>query len=663
MAGYICKIVMEDTHPPVWRRVVIPERITFLELHEIIQILFGWDDAHLHDFQIPADRIYINSDGETWGRHYAEADTLVDSFFRNYKSIRYTYDFGDDWRHKINIEQMDENYTERYAALLKFKGDNFQEDCGAIWEQDDTCRSAFDRTQVEERLKSLVLPEHENLQETLLLKESLKTLKDMFQKLSGMTPEVMQSVVAKTVQDMDGKDSAMKLKTGQWRMLQSQGRSLTLLPLSEKTQRELLMDLGEKEAADFYKYLRLPQDVLISKEEKVNAISETLQRNPEYLFYVFDQSEYTELTQWMGCSKKEVRETSSSNMVAKAIGLGLLDFIQDQDGGKICFAADISRFCDVVDTKTKKDIYRKLEKFDNRLGALMQIYGVIELESLFEIYKRLYEEKQDKEDFCRMLYWHARFNNFLNTMYQLDGTCYAALKEIDAQKVLEKRQEFAGDLPYAVYSKDEITYKAEDLTNCSDWIDILFSSLHYQLQLDAEEARDWLFEIVAAVKNGDTIDEIMRMLQSEINSNWSIEVRTDLWNIILNLMMELELPMLKGRSRVWYAAERKIPVWKIDIVSDEYHGIQNTKTCHMYQFPAEVQNWMYEAERYYDDDVLQKLYDYKKQHDICSEEYIYLLAEKYVAITDERKAEELILELKKSSAQMKKAAGNLEKDL
>lgn len=34
-----------------------------------------------------------------------------------------------------------------------------------------------------------------------------------------------------------------------------------------------------------------------------------------------------------------------------------------------------------------------------------------------------------------------------------------------------------------------------------------------------------------------------------------------------------------------------------------------------------------------------------------------------VAITDKDKAEELILELKKSSAQMKKTAGNLEKDL
>lgn len=29
MPGYTCKIVIEDTHPPVWRRVIIPDQITF----------------------------------------------------------------------------------------------------------------------------------------------------------------------------------------------------------------------------------------------------------------------------------------------------------------------------------------------------------------------------------------------------------------------------------------------------------------------------------------------------------------------------------------------------------------------------------------------------------------------------------------------------------
>lgn len=64
MAGYICKIVIEDTHPPVWRRVVIPDKITFFELHQIIQTVFQWEDVHLHDFRIPSDDIVINDEGE-----------------------------------------------------------------------------------------------------------------------------------------------------------------------------------------------------------------------------------------------------------------------------------------------------------------------------------------------------------------------------------------------------------------------------------------------------------------------------------------------------------------------------------------------------------------------------------------------------------------------
>lgn len=31
MAGHVLKIMLEDTHPPVWRRIIVPERITFEE--------------------------------------------------------------------------------------------------------------------------------------------------------------------------------------------------------------------------------------------------------------------------------------------------------------------------------------------------------------------------------------------------------------------------------------------------------------------------------------------------------------------------------------------------------------------------------------------------------------------------------------------------------
>ena len=36
MAGYMLKVLLEDTHPPVWRRIIVPEKITFADLHDSI---------------------------------------------------------------------------------------------------------------------------------------------------------------------------------------------------------------------------------------------------------------------------------------------------------------------------------------------------------------------------------------------------------------------------------------------------------------------------------------------------------------------------------------------------------------------------------------------------------------------------------------------------
>ncbi|MBI2635855.1 plasmid pRiA4b ORF-3 family protein [Candidatus Peregrinibacteria bacterium] len=49
---YQLKITLDNTSPPVWRRVLIPANATFRELHETMQLSFGWLDSHLHDFQV-----------------------------------------------------------------------------------------------------------------------------------------------------------------------------------------------------------------------------------------------------------------------------------------------------------------------------------------------------------------------------------------------------------------------------------------------------------------------------------------------------------------------------------------------------------------------------------------------------------------------------------
>ncbi len=52
-------IELRGTKPKVWRRVLVPDTITLLRLHLVIQAAFGWGHSHMHEF--------IAGDGERYG--------------------------------------------------------------------------------------------------------------------------------------------------------------------------------------------------------------------------------------------------------------------------------------------------------------------------------------------------------------------------------------------------------------------------------------------------------------------------------------------------------------------------------------------------------------------------------------------------------------------
>ncbi len=97
---YQLKISLEQIDPPIWRRVQMDD-CSLAELHEIIQIVMGWEGMHPHVFVI---------DGEDYGRG---GDCEYDSRFvslsevveQGHTRFRYDYDFGDDWEHSIEIEK------------------------------------------------------------------------------------------------------------------------------------------------------------------------------------------------------------------------------------------------------------------------------------------------------------------------------------------------------------------------------------------------------------------------------------------------------------------------------------------------------------------------------------------------------------------------------
>ena len=46
------KVALSQVRPPIWRRVLLPATATLGDLHEMIQVLFGWDGDHLHVFEV-----------------------------------------------------------------------------------------------------------------------------------------------------------------------------------------------------------------------------------------------------------------------------------------------------------------------------------------------------------------------------------------------------------------------------------------------------------------------------------------------------------------------------------------------------------------------------------------------------------------------------------
>jgi hypothetical protein len=130
------KVGLAGMKPPVWRRLVVPSDVTLGSLHDVIQVAFGWDDMHLHAFE---DRL---------GGRYAppgdldipvldeEEVVLADVLPRTGDRVDYTYDFGDDWLHRITVEAVrpaDEGEGKHAVCTGGRRAMPAAEDLGGVW--------------------------------------------------------------------------------------------------------------------------------------------------------------------------------------------------------------------------------------------------------------------------------------------------------------------------------------------------------------------------------------------------------------------------------------------------------------------------------------------------------------------------------------------------
>ncbi|MCC6579261.1 MAG: plasmid pRiA4b ORF-3 family protein [Phycisphaeraceae bacterium] len=164
---YTLRIVIRCSKPPIWRKVAAPSDMTLGQLHQVIQIVMGWEDEHLHQFKltdkslirdIPGLLLKLTKEGR-WSDIFTathgvrvfvaattpygeptemegedeDSVTLAEVCPKVKTRLTYEYDFGDSWEHIIEVQKIEEPKAGvAYPVCLGGKLACPPEDCGGI---------------------------------------------------------------------------------------------------------------------------------------------------------------------------------------------------------------------------------------------------------------------------------------------------------------------------------------------------------------------------------------------------------------------------------------------------------------------------------------------------------------------------------------------------
>ena len=107
---YQIKVTLEGVRPAVWRRLLVPADISLAKMHIVLQKAMGWTGSHMHLFD--SNGVLYENKVSLFG-DVADPDMLDEAKTRLSKVLecekavlRYEYDFGDGWSHRIVLEKI-----------------------------------------------------------------------------------------------------------------------------------------------------------------------------------------------------------------------------------------------------------------------------------------------------------------------------------------------------------------------------------------------------------------------------------------------------------------------------------------------------------------------------------------------------------------------------
>jgi hypothetical protein len=132
MQNYQLHISLMRIEPPIWRRIAVPGSVTLAKLHNIIQIVMGWENYHIYLFKAAGQQFGEGmAEWSEVGQRVLNARriTLPEIVRGKGSKCSYTYDIGDGWEHEIRVEAVEEGPPAKVRCLEGARSCP-PEDCG-----------------------------------------------------------------------------------------------------------------------------------------------------------------------------------------------------------------------------------------------------------------------------------------------------------------------------------------------------------------------------------------------------------------------------------------------------------------------------------------------------------------------------------------------------
>lgn len=138
------RIELQNIAPLIWREIVVPASTTLDVLHEVIQGAMAWQDSHLQEFEIKGKRYqapeFPEEDWEYDEDFLSQREFKLSDLVGQGDEFIYTYDFGDNWRHKITVvekRKIDGSPDTVFPCCLDGERACPPEDCGGPYRYED----------------------------------------------------------------------------------------------------------------------------------------------------------------------------------------------------------------------------------------------------------------------------------------------------------------------------------------------------------------------------------------------------------------------------------------------------------------------------------------------------------------------------------------------